>query len=116
MNGFGAEAQSLPGRHQGQTGISRPSITMSPDEMVETFVAARDPMDEVAEKLEPLWSSVKSSVPDPASVEPADPETVQAYSEKIGHFVAAQTGATARFEPRPKSITNYNFTRSPVAR
>jgi hypothetical protein len=60
--------------------------------MVETFVAV-GPMDEVAEKLEPLWSVSNHLCPTPPMWN-LPPETVQAYLEKIGHFVAGQVGAT----------------------
>lgn len=59
------------------------------DAMVETFVAV-GPADEVAEKLEPLWSVADHLCPTPPLWNLA-PETVQAYAERIGHFVAAQT-------------------------
>ena len=58
------------------------------DEMVETFVAAGS-AEEVAEKLEPLWSVADHLCPTPPLWNLA-PETVAAYSERIGHFVAAQ--------------------------
>lgn len=59
------------------------------DEMVETFVAAGS-AEEVAEKLEPLWAVADHLCPTPPLWNLA-PETVAAYSERIGHFVAAQT-------------------------
>ena len=58
------------------------------DEMVETFVAAGS-AEEVTEKLEPLWSVADHLCPTPPLWNLA-PETVAAYSERIGHFVAAQ--------------------------
>ncbi len=61
------------------------------DEMVETFVAAGS-VDEVTEKLEPLWAVADHLCPTPPLWNLA-PETVQAYAERIGHFVAAQTAA-----------------------
>lgn len=61
------------------------------DEMVETFVAA-GPVDEVTEKLEPLWAVADHLCPTPPLWNLA-PETVHAYAERIGHFVAAQTAA-----------------------
>jgi probable F420-dependent oxidoreductase len=59
------------------------------DEMVETFVAAGS-AEEVAEKLEPLWAFADHLCPAPPLWN-LDPATVAAYSERIGHFVAAQT-------------------------
>jgi probable F420-dependent oxidoreductase len=59
------------------------------DEMVETFVAAGS-AEEVAEKLEPLWTVADHLCPTPPLWNLA-PEKIQAYSERIGHFVAAQT-------------------------
>ena len=58
------------------------------DEMVETFVAAGS-AEEVTEKLEPLWSVADHLCPTPPLWNLA-PETVAAYSERIGHFVATQ--------------------------
>ena len=62
-----------------------------PDEMVETFVAT-GPMDEVAAKLEPLWTVANHLCPAPPLLNLA-PEKIQVYSERIGQFVASQTGA-----------------------
>ncbi len=90
MNGFGAEARAC------QAGIktNRDINTFkhqAPNEMVETFVAAGS-MAEVAEKLEPLWAVANHLCPTPPLWN-LPPETVQTYMEKIGHFVATQTGA-----------------------
>ena len=90
MNGFGEEARAC------QAGIkANRDITtfkhQATDKMVETFVAA-GPMDEVAEKLEPLWAVANHLCPAPPLWN-LDPDKIQAYSEAIGYFVAAQTGA-----------------------
>jgi probable F420-dependent oxidoreductase len=58
------------------------------DEMVEAFVAVGS-AEEVAEKLEPLWAVADHLCPTPPLWNLA-PETVAAYSERIGHFVAGQ--------------------------
>lgn len=87
-HGYLAEARAC------QAGIERDRDISSfkhhvSDEMVETFVAT-GPAEEVAEKLEPLWSVADHLCPTPPLWNlPA--ETVQAYSERIGHFVAGQT-------------------------
>lgn len=59
------------------------------DEMVETFVAVGS-MDEVCEKLEPLWSVADHLCPTPPLWN-LSPEKIQAYSERIGLFVSEQT-------------------------
>lgn len=62
-----------------------------PDEMVEAFVTVGS-MEEVAEKLEPLWGVADQLCPAPPLWDLA-PEKVQQYAEAIGQFVATQTGA-----------------------
>lgn len=91
MNGFGAEARACQAGIETDKNIATFNHNV-PDEMVEAFVATGS-MDEVAEKLEPLWSVSNHLCPAPPMWN-LPPETVQAYMEKIGHFVATQTGAT----------------------
>ena len=61
-----------------------------PDEMVETFVAC-GPMDEVAEKIEPYWKIANSICPTPP-IWGLPEEKIQAYSQTLAGFVAAQMG------------------------
>lgn len=86
MNGFLAEAQAC------QAGIIANHDISSfkhhvPDEMVETFVAVGS-MEEVAEKLEPLWSVVDHLCPSPPLWN-LSPEKVNYYSEQIAGYIAA---------------------------
>jgi len=78
-----------------QAGIERNRDIMTfkdnvTDEMVETFVASGT-MEEVSARLEPLWAVADHLCPTPPLWN-LPPETVQAYSERIGMFVASRTG------------------------
>ena len=88
-NGFLAEALACQAGIELDRDISSFKHHVT-DAMVETFVAT-GPVDEVCEKLEPLWTVADHLCPTPPLWNlPA--EKIQAYSERIGHFVAAQVG------------------------
>ena len=91
MNGFGAEARACQAGIEANKDISSFNHHVS-DEMVETFVATGS-MKEVAAKLEPLWSVANHLCPAPPMWNLA-PATVQSYLERIGAFVATESGAT----------------------
>lgn len=86
MNGFMSEARAC------QSGIaaSRDISTFKhnvPDEMVETFVAVGS-LEEVEEKLEPLWSVADHLCPAPPLWNLSS-EKIQGYSEAIAQYIAA---------------------------
>ena len=87
-NGYLAEALACQAGIEQDRDISSFKHNVT-DEMVETFVATGS-AEQVAEKLEPLWAIADHLCPAPPLWNLA-PETVAAYSERIGHFVAAQT-------------------------
>jgi len=89
-NGFLNEARACQRGIEADRNIST-FKHCAPDEMVETFVSCGS-MEEVAAKLEPLWGVADHLCPAPPLWN-LPPETVQTYSERIGHFVAVQTGA-----------------------
>lgn len=88
-HGFLAEAKACQAGIEANRDISTFKHNV-PDAMVETFVAAGS-MDEVRDKLEPLWAVADHLCPAPPMWNLA-PETIQAYSERIGQFVMAELG------------------------
>jgi probable F420-dependent oxidoreductase len=87
-NGYLAEALACQAGIEQDRDISTFKHNVT-DEMVETFVATGS-AEQVAEKLEPLWAFADHLCPTPPLWNIA-PEKIEAYSERIGHFVAAQT-------------------------
>jgi alkanesulfonate monooxygenase SsuD/methylene tetrahydromethanopterin reductase-like flavin-dependent oxidoreductase (luciferase family) len=84
MNGFLAEAKACQAGSEADHDIGSFKHNV-PDEMVETFVALGS-MDEVAEKLEPLWSVVNHLCPTPPLWN-LPPEKVNNYAERIAQFI-----------------------------
>lgn len=93
MSGFASEARACQAGIEASRDISTFKHNV-PDEMVETFVAAGS-LEEVEEKLEPLWSVADHLCPTPP-MWGLSPEKVDGYSEAIAGYIAAnQAQATA---------------------
>lgn len=88
-HGFLAEALACQAGIELDRDISSFKDNVS-DAMVEAFVAA-GPLEEVRAKLEPLWTVADHLCPTPPLWNLA-PEKIQAYSERIGHYVSVETG------------------------